>query len=138
MTNPRWTPSLKWAAVLCGVVSAALVWSVFDDYIAPLFFDSRIERIHETGLPSATIERGGVYFRMRADDFFLPLPKGARVKQPIKFSGGYDTVDGDMEVSFDKSNGTAPHGHEGLVSGSIGVGGYVKNEWVPGGLVVVY
>ena len=75
-----------------------------DDFITPLFLDSRIERLHETDLPKASIKNGCVYCRMKADDFWLPLPPGYRAMPPIITSGGFDWVEGNVEVHLNSSN----------------------------------
>lgn len=65
-------------------ICLAVTFRFFDNNIAPLFFNARLERIHENDLPKAIIENHGIYFRMKADDFFLPLPAGARAYSPHK------------------------------------------------------
>jgi hypothetical protein len=45
---------------------------------------------------------------MKADDFRFPLPPESRVLPPIILSGGFDTVDGSVEVRFERSNPVTP------------------------------
>jgi hypothetical protein len=117
-------------------ICVAATCCFFDKYIAPLLFNSRVERIHETGLPKATIENRGIYFRMKADDFFLPLPLGTRANTPVIEAGGFDWVNGTVEVRFDSSSAVSPSGYQDWVSGKLPAGGRVVTERASGGLVV--
>lgn len=87
--------------LLCGI----LCFLFFDEVIAPLLFDSYVERINETGLPRGTIENGYVYCRMKAADFRLPLPAGCHATNLVITQGGFDWVDGSVQILFDKSAG---------------------------------
>jgi hypothetical protein len=114
------------------------MWFV-DDSIAPLFLNSRIERLDETGLPKALVEKGGIiYCRMKADDFRFPLPPGSHVMPPIIISGGFDTVDGSVEARFEGSNQVTPSEYEAWLSSRMQVGGYVTAGSVPGGLLIKF
>jgi hypothetical protein len=109
-----------------------------DDYIAPLFLNSRIERLNETGLPKTFVEKRGIYFRMKADDCRLPLPPGSRAMPPIITSGCFDCVDGSVEVRFEGSNRVTPSEYESWLSKRLQVGAYVIAEEVPGGLSIKF
>jgi hypothetical protein len=89
------------AALLAVLVGLTLVFAVIswaDESIAPLFLNSRIERLGETGLPKLRVERGGIICcRMKADDFRFPLPPGSHATNG-NVSGGFDTVDGSVEA----------------------------------------
>jgi hypothetical protein len=126
-------------AGLCAVLIAGLIWSVFDEFFAPMFFDSRIERLHETGLPKATVEKGDIiYCRMKADDFRFPLPPGSHALPPIITSGCFDCVDGSVEARFDSSSQVTPSEYESWLSSRLQVGGYVTADSVPGGLSIKF
>src|SRR5262245_35603376 len=86
-------------AVVCVLVIAGLLW--LNSHVAPLCFDSRIERLWEKNLPKIMVERGGmVSCRMKADDFRFPLPPGTRATNLV-VTGGFDTVNGSVEARFD-------------------------------------
>src|SRR3954468_17171985 len=90
-------------AVLAGILLFAGIW-IADTSLAPLYLNSRVERLSETGLPKIIIEKGSIiYCRMKADDFRFPLPPGSRVLNSV-VKGGFDTVDGSVEVRFDSTN----------------------------------
>jgi hypothetical protein len=134
---------VKKVAILCCclvcVVCIALAFRFVDDSIAPLFLNSRIERLHETGLPKALVEKEGmIYCRMKADDFRFPLPPGSRVLPPITVSGGFDTVDGSVEVRFEGSRQFTSDEYENWLSGTLQEGGWVTAESVPGGLSIKF
>jgi hypothetical protein len=143
MKNLFSAKKVKYGLILvCGVLTvlvATFIWSFFDDFIAPLFLNSRIERVHETGLPKALVEDGGIiYCRMKADDFRFPLPPESQLKPPIIISGGFDTVDGSLEVRFGGSNEVTPSDYESWVAKRLQVGGQVTAESVPGGLAIKF
>jgi hypothetical protein len=123
--------------LVCAVCIAAVFW-FFDHTIAPRLFNSRIERLHETGLPKAFVERRGIGFRMKADDFHLPLPPGLHAMPPVITSGGFDTVDGTVEARFDGTNHVRPDEFEHWVSGRLQTGASVTAEPVPGGLLIKF
>jgi hypothetical protein len=75
---------------------------------------------------------------MKADDFRFPLPPESRVLPPIILSGGFDTVDGSVEVRFERSNPVTPIDYESWLSGRMQVGGYVTADSVPGGLSIKF
>lgn len=130
--------AILFCCLACAVSIAFVLWFV-DDFIAPLCLNSRIERLGETGLPKASVEKGGIiYFRMKADDFRFPLPPESRVLPPIILSGGFDTVDGSVEVRFERSNPVTPIDYESWLSGRMQVGGYVTADSVPGGLSIKF
>jgi hypothetical protein len=123
---------------LVGAVCIALVFMFVDDYIAPLFLNSRIERLHETGLPKARLEKGCVYCRMKADDFRLPLPPGYRAMAPIITSGGFDWVDGSAELRFDSNNPVGSRELVGWQPDNLQVGASVTVDQVPGGMLIKF
>ncbi len=103
-----------------------------NDYIAPLFLNSRLERLHETGLPKAWIENGSLHCRMKADDFCLPLPYGYRALAPRITSGGFDTVDGVVELRRDNS----AKGAAGSEFRNVQIGGDVQVEQTLEGIII--
>ena len=114
------------------------VW-LLDDTIAPLFLNSRIERLGERNLPSASIEKGGiVYCRMKADDFRFPLPPGARATNLVITNGGFDTVYGRVEVRFETSRWFTPREYENWLSGKVKIGGSITSEQIWGGLLIKF
>ena len=124
-------------ALVCAVVIAAAFWFA-DNYVAPLFLNSRIERIHERNLPRIIIEGGRtVYCRMKADDFRFPLPRGARAEHPV-VSGGFDTVDGSVEARFDGTTLITASEYENYLSGRVQVGGQITTQTIPGGLLIKF
>jgi hypothetical protein len=128
--------------LVCAALFAAIVWLAVwfaDDFIAPLFLNSRIERVGEKDLPKASIENGGIiYCRMKADDFRFPLPPGSHVALPIIISGGFDTVDGSVEARFEGSNHVTSMEYEIWLSSRLQVGAQVTVESVPGGLTIKF
>jgi hypothetical protein len=124
---------------ICVALSAGLIFSFFNKYIAPLIFDSRIERLHEKGLPVARVENGStVYCRMKADDFRLPLPPGSHALPPVITSGGMDWVDGSVEARFGSSNQITAVEYESWLSKKLQVGAAVNVAAVPGGLSIKF
>jgi|SRR5580658_3781538 hypothetical protein len=126
--------------LICGVGVFCLleVLTFANDYIAPMLFDSRIERIHQTGLPKATLENGCVYCRMKADDFRLPLPLGYRALNPIITSGCFDSVDGTVELRVDSSNHVGQGEFTGWQPNNLQVGAQVTVDQIPGGMLVKF
>jgi len=124
-------------ALICAVVIAAAFWFV-DNYVAPLFLNSRIERLHERNLPRIIIESGNtVYCRMKADDFRFALPHGSQAAHPV-ISGGFDTVDGSVEARFDGTNLITASEYESSLSGRVQVGGQITARTIPGGLLIKF
>jgi hypothetical protein len=76
---------MKVAAILiCAAVAAAVVAFFANAYIALLFLNSRLERLHENGLPKIVVENDRtIYCRMKADDFRFPLPPGSRTTNAV-------------------------------------------------------
>jgi hypothetical protein len=127
------------AFFVCIALILGLILSFLNDYVAPLFLNSRIERLHETGLPKAVVEKGGIiYCRMKADDFRFPLPPGSHALPPIITSGCFDCVDGTVEARFDSSNHITPSEYETWLSQRLQVGGGVTAVSVPGGLSIKF
>ena len=124
-------------ARICAVVIATAFWFA-DNYVAPLFLNSRIERIHEGNLPRITIESGNTaYCRMKADDFRFSLPRGSHAEHPV-ISGGFDAVDGSVEARFEGTNLVTASEYESFLSGSVQVGGQVTARTTPGGLLIKF
>jgi hypothetical protein len=120
-------------------LSVALFVVFFNEYLAPRLFNSRIERIHEKGLPTACIENGTVlYCRMKADDFRLPLPPGSHAFTPIITTGGFDWVDGTVQIQFGTSNLITPAGYDHWLSGRLPAGASVSAEPIQKGLMIKF
>jgi hypothetical protein len=133
---------MKAAAVLIGVlVGGVLVFAAIrfaNDTIAPLFLNSRIERLGEMDLPRIVVERGGtVYCRMKADDFRFPLPPGSQATNAM-VSGGFDTVDGSVEAQFGGNNGNTAGEYQSSLAGKVQEGGQVSAQTIPGGLLIKF
>jgi hypothetical protein len=129
----------SWCLIgVLGIACIALILTLADDFIAPLIFNSRVERLHETGLPKAVLENGYVYCRMKADDFRLPLPTGFRAMPPVVTAGGYDWVDGSVEVRFDRSSGGGAGEYARWLPNRLQVGGSATVEQIPDGMVIKF
>jgi hypothetical protein len=133
---------MKVAAVIlavlvgAGVIFAVIVWA--DDSIAPLFLNSRIERLGETGLPKIRVESGDtIYCRMKADDFRFPLPPGSRAVNPI-VTGGFDTIDGTVEARFDETNRVTADQYRTFLIGKVQIGGQITAQETPEGLLIKF
>ena len=124
-------------AAVITVLAFAAVWFL-DETIAPLFLNSRIERLGERNLPRIVVERGKtVYCRMKADDFRFPLPPGSRATN-LLVSGGFDTVDGSLEARFEGTHKMSCAEYETLVAGKLQEGGQVTAEPIQGGLRIKF
>lgn len=120
----------------CALIFAAIRFS--DNVIAPLFLNSRIERLGEKNLPKILVERGRtIYCRMKADDFRFPLPPGTRAANPA-VAGGFDTVDGSVEAQFEGTNRVTASEYEDSLSGKVQVGGQITAQTIPGGLLIKF
>ena len=129
---------MKVVLILIGVALVAVAIWFADDFIAPLLLNSRIERLPEKNLPKVLVERGStIYCRMKADDFRFPLPPGSRAVN-LAVTGGFDTVDGTVEVRFDGTNRVAAGEYENLLSGKVQVGGKITARTIPGGLLIKF
>jgi len=130
--------------IICALVGVALAmisaaWFFFDTALAPLFFNARIERLHETGLPSITVKNGiTVYCRMKADDFEFPLPPGAQAVHPVLISGCFDSVDGSVEAQFGSSARMTSDEYERWLQGKVQAGGWITAEYTNGGLLIYF
>jgi hypothetical protein len=125
-------------ALLVGVALIFALIRVADNSIAPLFLNSRLERLGEKDLPRITIERGGiVYCRMKADDFRFPLPSGSQATNLV-VTGGFDTVDGNVEARFEGTNQVTASEYESSLSGKVQVGGQITARTIPGGLLIQF
>jgi hypothetical protein len=124
------------------VVCLVLLWagvSYLNDSIAPLFLNSRIERLGERNLPRVSVEKGAmVYCRMKADDFRFPLPPGSQATNLVINSGGFDTVHGSLEVRFGNSLPMTADAYRAWLSGKAKIGGSVAVEPIPNGLLVKF
>src|SRR5262245_58496661 len=123
------------------LVAGALVFIAIrfaDDTLAPLFLNSRIERLSERDLPRIVVERGGLkYCRMKADDFRFPLPPGSRATNLV-VTGGFDTVDGSVEARFDGASGMTASEYKGSLAGKVQEGGQVTAQTIEGGLLIKF
>lgn len=132
------TMALIGTALLAGLLCAGVVWFL-DVFVTPLFLNSRIERLGEQGLPKATVVKGGIiHCRMKADDFRFPLPPGSRVVPPIIISGGFDTVDGSVEIRFEGTNQLTADEYQKWVSRRLQVGGSIEAHSMPEGLSIAF
>lgn len=123
--------------LFCTALLGAAIW-LANDVIAPLFLNSRIERLGEKDLPKIRIEKNGaVYCRMKADDFRFPLPPGSIGSNPI-VTGTFDCVDGTVECRFPGSNQLSAADYQSWVSGKVPVGGHVTAEALPEGLLIKF
>ena len=75
---------------------------------------------------------------MKADDFWLPLPAGFRAMPPVVTDGGYDCVDGSVEVRFEGSDVRTPIQYEAWLSHRLPLGANVTAHSVPGGLLIKF
>ena len=127
------------ATVCVAVVLLGAAWSFFDTFLAPLFFNARVERLHESGLPNIEVKNGRtVHCRMKADDFEFPLPPGAQAVHPMLTSGGFDTVDGSVEAQFGTGAWMSPDEYERWLNGKVQVGGWITAETISGGLLIKF
>ena len=109
-----------------------------DEKLAPLFLNSRIERLGEKNLPQIQTEKGGIiHCRMKADDFSFPLPPESRAVN-LAVTGGFDSVDGSVEARFEGTNQITASQYEQWLSDKVQVGGYVTAERVSGGLLIKF
>jgi hypothetical protein len=130
-------PAIVLAALVGLTLIFALIWWA-DQSIAPLFLNSRIERLAERGLPKIRVERGGtIYCRMKADDFRFPLPPGSRATNGL-VTGGFDTVDGSVEARFEGGKQITAGDYQVWLSGKVQVGGQVTAQTVPDGLLIKF
>lgn len=125
------------AAVILGVALILLALRPANEFIAPLVFNSRIERLHESNLPKILIEESTIYCRMKADDFRFPLPPGSRATNAV-VTGGFDTVDGSVEARFDGNNRVTASEYETSLSGRVQVGGQITAQSIPEGLLIKF
>jgi hypothetical protein len=103
-------------AILVGVALVVLVIRIADDTLAPLFLNSRIERLGEKNLPKIQLEKGcTIYCRMSACDFRFPLPKGARIARADTVSGGFDTIKGAVYVTNEDGTAVDLQAYSGLL-----------------------
>lgn len=121
----------------CAALMAAAIWFT-NDFIAPLFLNSRLERLREKNLPKVLIEKGSIiHCRMKADDFRFPLPPGSRAVNPV-VTGGLDTVEGSVEARFDSTNEVTAAEYKNWLSGKVRVGGQITAQAIPGGLLIKF
>lgn len=125
------------AALICIGLMIAVIWWTDKD-IAPLFLNSRVERLPEQHLPKISIEKGTtVYCRMKADDFRFPLPPGSHATNLV-VSGGFDTVHGSVEVRFGGVDHFTASQYQDWLSGKIQQGGQVIVETISNGLLIKF
>src|SRR5438552_11466237 len=112
------------AIVVVALVGVPLIFVAgrfANDSIAPLFLNSRIERLGEKNLPEILVQGATIYCRMKADDFRFPLPPASRALNPV-VTGGFDTVDGSVEARFDGANWVTASEYETSLSRKVQVG----------------
>jgi len=122
-------------AVLLGVALILVAFRWANEYIAPLVFNSRIERLHESNLPKILVEGNTICCRMKADDFRFPLPRGSRATNAV-VTGGFDTVEGSVEARFDDTNRITAGEYETSLLGGVQVGGQITVQTIPEGLLI--
>lgn len=123
--------------LVCAALMAAAIWFT-NDFIAPLFLNSRLERLREKNLPKVLVEKGStIHCQMKADGFRFPLPPGSRAVNPV-VSGGFDNVEGSVEARFDSTNGLTAKEYRNWLSGKVQVGGQITTQTIPGGLLIKF
>jgi len=126
------------SAAVAGIVLVIGAFWVIDDSLAPLFLNSRIERLGEKNLPRILVEKKNtIYCRMKADDFRFPLPPGSHAINPVA-TGGFDSVDGIVEARFVESNHFTADQYNRWLSGKIPDGGQITSESIPGGILIKF
>ncbi len=128
--------------VVMGLVTAvALTIGVYrfgNESIAPLFLNSRLDRLGEKDLPKILVEKGDIiYCRMKADDFRFPLPPGTHMANPV-LSGGFDTVDGTIEALIDGPTRIRSDEYETSLSNQLQAGARVSARPISGGLLIEF
>src|SRR5436190_16642929 len=121
-------------AVLVGLLLIAAVVRFANDSIAPLFLNSRVERLGEKDLPKILIQGNTIYCRMKTDDFRFPLPAGSRGTNAIITGGIFDTIDGTVEARFDGTNMVTASEYAAFLVGKVQTGGQVTTQTIPKGL----
>jgi hypothetical protein len=128
----------KFVAALVAIALVCLTLQFADRTVAPLFLDSRVERLGERNLPTIVVERGGVvYCRMKADDFRFPLPLRSRATNLV-VAGGFDTVDGSVEARFEGTRGMTVDEYQDSLTGKVSAGGWVTAQSIAGGLLIKF
>jgi hypothetical protein len=126
-------------AVVIALASLFVVLKAANDYIAPLVFNSRVERIHEVGLPKVCVENGTtVYCRMKAEDLRFPLPSGSVGTNGKIINGGFDTVEGTIEARFSSTNHITEAGYQRLLTGNVQEGAQIDLENIPQGFLIKF
>lgn len=124
--------------VLCTIVGAAVFWLLLQ-FLSTRLLDSRIDRLHETGLPKICVVSGTeIYCRMKADDFRFPLPPNSHTTKSAVTSGGFDWVDGIVNVAFDTSNHMTAAGYYQWLSNKLPMGASVTVQALPSGLAIKF
>lgn len=124
-----------WLILIVLILCSVPAFTFVDDFVAPLLFNSRIERLAEIDLPKASVENGCLYVRMKADDFRLRLPSGYRPMLPVITQGGFDRADGSIELRFDSSN-AASMGSAGSSLGRLQDGASASIGRIPGRILI--
>ena len=120
------------------VALLVLAWPVLEG-ISTLFLNARIERLGRTGFPNAEVESGGiVHCRMQADDFRFPLPPGSHAHDLRLDSGGFDTVNGWVAVTFDHPCHMQEAAYRVWLAGRLPVGGACDVQTTPDGMVLTF
>ncbi|MBI1176720.1 hypothetical protein GC207_04695 [bacterium] len=125
-------------AIAVAVTLAFVVARFVDNTLAPLFLNSRIERLTESHLPTIRVEQGRtIYCRMKADDFRFPLPLGSRATN-LMITGSYDSVKGSVEARFDNTNRISADDYQSSLAGKLQPGGQIAARDIPGGLLIEF
>ena len=121
----------------CGVALLALAtWFVAAN--STLLLNSRLDRLLEDNLPKIIVEdEGTIYCRMKADDFRFPLPSGGISVDPAITSGGFDAVEGSVEVLFSGKDHMSPQQYEKWLSDRLQIGGWVTATESPSGGILI-
>lgn len=128
----------KTLKIVCAIAVAGGAWCLVELF-SRMLLHSRVERLGEKALPKALVENGGtIYCRMKADDFRFPLPPGSRALAPTVTSGGFDWLDGIVEVQFEGSNQITAEEYERWLSGKLQTGGSIIAKPSAGGLSIKF
>jgi hypothetical protein len=129
----------KIAILVCTVFAAGIIgWRGIESF-STIILLSKVERLGEKDLPKVFVENGStVYCRMKADDFRFSLPPGSRPLTTNIASGGFDWVDGSVEVQIQNSSTMNPIDYQSWISSRLQVGGWITTEVIPEGLLVKF
>ena len=128
----------KTLKIVCVIVIMGGAWCLVE-FFSRMLLHSRVERLGEKALPKVSVEQQDtIYCRMKADDFRFFLPPGSRALAPIVTSGGFDWLDGTVEVQFEGSNNITAEEYERWLSDKLQTGGSIIAKPSPGGLIIKF